>query len=615
MKAAAAQHQNVHRSFATPTGGGRRKLAFSTLAVFGALESKATEARGGCSQNQVQYEGALTKYTSIIFCHGIGSPREYLSAANFIDALDRQGNRENPSELGYIREISSEIEASSKDKGSFRNYVEFTRFQRIQDKPRPVKKYRVYEAYWAADQHKNPGIFGVLLWTLKIAFTFILTSASRWRKYPTHKRRILNKIKVSGDLRRKMEKRYSEFDNSDNRERFPKGRFRDFQKYLSESSSGQERDNLQELASAWRRGLKKGNLEAFLKAVVVATPLLAILVFTYTFFFFVSSKLVGTIEFDFLQIEVPSQIVAFLATLLVASGAWVLSRRLISDVMAWTTMHEGHERFLTRERRVNLAKDLIQDVLLDNNCTRCVLVGHSLGSAIILDAFLRLNSHCRATNISEADREKSVAEVRKVSHIFTIGSPIQKIASLFYADSGENHRYHRVRHSNPYLLDQPAWGEHGGPRIVNFWSRYDLVSSEINCLLQAMESNGDEGDAIGVDNIEVAPIGTPFPLAAHSGYFNDPFSMAVIYQSIASGNLSEARMHRASFKSEISGWMNIILTALSFLFVASIVLWISIDVNDGWLTAGVASMALITLSAVFAVIRLDYRRHRGDAKD
>lgn len=60
--------------------------------------------------------------------------------------------------------------------------------------------------------------------------------------------------------------------------------------------------------------------------------------------------------------------------------------------------------------------------------------------------------------------------------------------------------------------------------------------------------------------------------------------------------------------------MKIILTALSFLFVASIVLWISIDVNDGWLTAGVASMALITLSAVFAVIRMDYRRHRGDAK-
>ena len=558
---------------------------------------------------------ALTKYTSIIFCHGIGSPREYLSAANFIDALDRQGNRENPSELGYIRRISSKIEASSKDKGSFRNYVAFTRYQHIRGEPRPVKKYRVYEAYWAGDQNKSPGILGVLLWILKIAFTFALTATARWRKYPTHKRRILNKIEASGDLRRKMEKRYSEFDNSDNRGRFPKGRFRDFQEYLSESSSGQERGDLQELASAWRRGLKKNNLEAFLKVVVVSTPLLTLLVFTYTLFFFVSSKLVGTIEFDFLQIEVPSQIVAFLATLLAASGAWVLSRRLVSDVMAWTTMHEGHERFLTRERRVNLAKDLIQDVLSDNNCTRCVLVGHSLGSAIILDAFLRLNSHCRATNISKADREKFVAEVRKVSHIFTIGSPIQKIASLFYADSGENHRYHRVRHSNPYLLDQPAWGEHGGPRIVNFWSRYDLVSSEINCLLQAMESNGDERDAIGVDNIEVAPIGTPFPLAAHSGYFNDPFSMAVIYQSIASGNISEARMHRARFKSEISGWIKIILMALCFLFAASIVLWISIDVNDGWFTAGVASMALITLSAVFAVIRLDYRRHRGDAKD
>ncbi|SDW78899.1 hypothetical protein [Roseicitreum antarcticum] len=555
----------------------------------------------------------MTKHTSIIFCHGIGSPRQYLSAANFIDALDEQGNREDPSELGYIREISGKIEVSSRDNESFRNYIEFTRFQNIGKRPRSIKQYRVHEAYWAGDQHKNSSLFGVLIWVLKIVLAFTLTFASRWRKYPTQKRRILNKMKISGDLRRKIEKIYSEFDNGVGRKSFPNGSFREFQDHISEKSSVQDRLELKKLAAAWRKEVLKSNISALLKTVMVSVPILAFLFFIYIFFFFVSSKIVGGAEFEFVSTVEASHFAALIATLLATLMGWFISKRLISDVMAWTTMHESHESFLTRERRVNLAKDLLQDVLADPNCVRCVLVGHSLGSAIILDAFLRLNSYCRATNILESRRDKSIREVRKVSHIFTIGSPIQKIESLFYADSGEHHRYHRVRYSNPYLLDRPAWGEHGGPRIVNLWSRYDPVSSEINSLLQVGVPNSVEDDIIGVKNIEVAPVGAPLPLSTHSGYFKDPSSMAVIYQAIASGKLSEARMQRAEFKSSISRWEKSILAALFVLSLAFAGLWMSGSIIDGWLAVTITFMVLISLCATFATVRRDYRRHRGDA--
>ncbi|MVO16314.1 hypothetical protein GO984_10885 [Rhodobacteraceae bacterium CY05] len=397
---------------------------------------------------------------------------------------------------------------------------------------------------------------------------------------------------------------YEDFDNADSRRNFPKGKFEDFRKFLTSRSNETETEKLDKLAVTWRSEFVREATERLLRGLFVALPILSIFIFAYTIFYYIGSLLSRNIfEFSALSSYAP-QVTAILAVSALVFFGWRLVRRLVSDVIAWTTVHESQENFLVRERRVRLAQKIVKDVLEDENCSRCILIGHSLGSSIILEAFQRQNALCRATNISESERASAIGSIRKVSHIFTIGSPIEKISSLFYADSGKNHRYHKIRHSNPNRLAWPAWHTSGSPRLVNFWSRYDLISSRISSLQPANNAPWK-----GVENVEVAPVGAPFPLAAHSGYFRDTGAMSVIYQAIASGKISDQRLIRSEFKSEIKLKSKITLTLLFLTSIIGAFVWVYLGGENGWLQLCVVLLMLLSLSATFSVVRNDFKRH------
>lgn len=547
----------------------------------------------------------MKKYIAVIFCHGIGSPRHYLTTANFIDALDVQGSTENPKELGFIRNLSSEVEMLDDGEVSSRNYIKFSRIQNVKTRDRSTGDYRVYEAYWADDHHQNSSILYALCWLTKVIWFSVLAPASRWRSYPALRRRILNQMVVNERQRKKINKYYESFDNADGRRRFPKGRFKDFRQYIATLDNERETEALDKLAITWRSEFARMARERFFRVLVIALPVFAITSFVYAMSFYLVTLLFGnTLTSLNIHPSAPKFLAAFAVMVLLFFG-WRHIRRLVSDIIAWTTVHESQENFLVRERRVKLAQKLVRDVLGDPNCIRCVLVGHSLGSSIVLEAFQRENTLCRATNICARHRELAIGSIKKVSHIFTVGSPIEKIASLFHADSGEHHRYHRVKHSNPNRLDEPAWDASGGPRLINFWSRFDLISSSISSL-QALKNVSWNG----VENIEVSPIGAPLPFSAHSGYFKDAGTISVIYQAIISGNISEKRLSRAKFSSKITRITKTLLLSLYAVLILGVCVWLFNGIDSGWLKLCLFLLLFLSLAATFVVVRKDYTRHR-----
>lgn len=550
----------------------------------------------------------MKTYTAVIFCHGIGSPRHYLTTANFIDAIDAQGNLENPSEIGFLREFNNEIEVIDPEISSFRTYVSFTRFQKIKKKERPIKKYRVYEAYWADDHHSISSLGYTVLWLLKIVWFLLKSSLSSWRSYPALKMRALWRMEVDKNFR-KIEKLYDEFKNAEGRRLYPKGRFKDFQSFIYDRNSTQTAEKLTELARKWRSELRRGVWIGIGRGLIITGLLTSILAAFYTLFLYFSVSLADKVSIrDWSTIGV-AHLLATLATIVLVLTGWVMVRRLVSDVIAWTTTHESQRNFLVRERRVRIAQETLRNVLYDPDCARCVLIGHSLGSAIILEAFMRQNSICRASNIDPKDRDLATLAVSKVSHIFTVGSPIEKIATMFYADSGQYHRYHKIKHTNPNRLDKPAWSSEASPRVINFWSRYDLVSSAIQSLQAPPDAKWK-----GVENIEVGSDGAPFPLATHSGYFKDSSVVSVIFQAIASGKVQDSRLVTAAFQSEIKGFVKVGLVIFFVLASIWMIAGLYQGVQSGWQQLSVLTPLIISVVLIYAVIRKDYLRHRRASK-
>ncbi|WP_313138118.1 hypothetical protein [Paracoccus jeotgali] len=544
------------------------------------------------------------KYTAVIFCHGIGSPRHYLSTGQFLDALDAQGNLENKAELGFLRSFDNRIEITNRSSLTIRNYVSFRRIVEIKGRQRPVKEYRVYEAYWAGDSHVNLTLYSALYWITSILKRLFLSAFSNWRSYPSSKKRALREAPIDENKRRQLEKLYNEFGSPTARDAYPKGSFHDFITFSCSQNSSLPSEKIKELSIIWRRGVFYDVFSVLSRVFFFGFPLASVAALIFLSVLLIGIYLAG----KYLPLSQPffPVVLIFSATTTITFLAlpWYYVRRLVSDVISWTTINESHQNFLVRERRVCNAQRLIHDVLQDDGCDRCVLIGHSLGSSIILEAFSRENRLCRAQNIDSAEKTRLTDGVKKVSHIFAVGSPIESISRFFQNDSARSHRYHRIKHTDPNRLDAPAWDQSSSPRLINFWSRYDPVSSPIMSLEASPNTKWR-----GVENIEVAPLGAPGPLRAHSGYFNDKGVMRVIYQAVASGKLSEQRIRSSLYQGKVSKKLKAVSVAVLSLVAAIYMLSVIGVLAVGWLIAA-AALFIGICCVMYMAVRCELDKHR-----
>ena len=227
--------------------------------------------------------------------------------------------------------------------------------------------------------------------------------------------------------------------------------------------------------------------------------------------------------------QTPANVLAMLSLVLSAVGLTRFIKVYLGDVQFWCTYEETDEKHAKRSAILGQATLVLEHVLADRRCARVVVVAHSLGTAIAMDALLQLGRHNRARTADNPIRGPLPLE--KIVVFVTMGSPVDKIHFFFESYRSAYHRYIRVVEGIRGDITEIPFAKNRKPHIhwINFWDRADLVSG-------ALETPaGPRLADLRVDNVEVSSYAFPDPGASHSGYFQHREVIAHLYDVIFKG--------------------------------------------------------------------------------
>lgn len=475
----------------------------------------------------------MKKYTSVIYFHGVGTPQRHVSISNFLDHFDIFGQEQEKAGIGKPRNFK--YKADLLDDGSIANYIEFKKIVEIKGRARTQKTIRVYEAYWVPEAGSKFDFLYVFPWLLTRMISPLRVLLSDWRNFPSLRLAALQRFSETEDRKRpfeELERKYKDFENWENRRLFNRGSFAEFLDFLDASTgTSTPKDNLKELATYWKKSSSQ-NLRKLLTISAIAAFVPSLLVYWY-----ISATVTVFVQIgrDELWNWASALWLCSSIALIVAIFSWRRWARPIWDVIAWTMESESDHRFATKEKVVSFSQSLIRRSVEDENCENCVIVAHSLGTSIATEALLREGQIAKISNGQGNEAGKRIENLKKIRHIFTLGSPIDRIFFYFQSDRTFSHRYHRLFEEQRLSVSLPPFrniGYEGEAVIMNFWSRFDPISAAIRSLRKSVSERSD-----AIQNIEVAPRGIPLPLQTHTSYFSDRVVMKNIYWSVMSGKL------------------------------------------------------------------------------
>jgi len=533
-------------------------------------------------------------HTSIVFVHGVGDPKRHVSMSNFLDQFDLYAQGRSTPELGFPRKYQHKTELFGDEP---LNFIEFKKIVKTKDRDRIEKSVRVYEAFWSPEAQATFGIFYIIKWAFLRLLIPLFGCFSEWRKYPASKLLLLHELAFDsiklGDAQI-LEKKYREFENWELRKQHPKGLFSDFILFISSVSHIQDDDKnrLIKIAHTWRKSYVKHNISVFLYFIFTILSLISVVIL------FAKSIQVLLISYGNWYFNVYYSIAFTVASLGVFLMPSILNlTSYISDVIVWTMETEKDFRFSNRDKVVSYSQKLIKHVVGNKSCDDCVIVAHSLGTSIAMEAILKEGKLALISGDNGGVCDESVANISKVKSIFIAGSPIDHIFSLFQSDRTFSHRYQRFFEGARLSLNVPPfWNDKkAGPAVlINFWSRLDPISSRVFSLRKNL---GERKNAI--INHEVFPRGAPNPLAVHTQYFSDHHVMKEIYWAVMQSEQPQNKvqsLHRVLKFGRVFGWAG----GLFVVLVTALFLYAFLD---HYITALPLSAALI-LSALYYISQI-----------
>lgn len=161
------------------------------------------------------------------------------------------------------------------------------------------------------------------------------------------------------------------------------------------------------------------------------------------------------------------------------------------------------------------------------------MVGHSLGSAIALDALLDIGRRVRSGAVAPEG-----VGLDRIDTFITLGSPIDKVHHFFESSPSGNARYRRTVEEVRGDLGTPPFARPDGSvqiRWVNVWDLGDVISGSIET------ANARRRPELRVDDFEVATLPFPSPAGSHLGYFADAGVIGLIARAVA-GPLPPTRL-------------------------------------------------------------------------
>lgn len=505
------------------------------------------------------------RYTSIVYFHGMGTPKRYEELSRILDTLDRYAEAQADPQLGLLRGQLVRLE-SPRSGGD--EPIAFIEFFRLINSGRPdasrVGHFRLYESYWSPAAAGGVSSRQVLAWILTRTVNPIIVLFSSWRAHQRLKRTFLHRLyydrgRIPVRHFQTLNTIYRSFEGMAHRRKFPKGRFEDF---LQAAEAGNDDGSnatpeLVRLARSWRGKLISSQMSVLWTAatiigVLAASITLAIGVLLQ------GLDLIGAYPALLnpllaLSEGMPSWLAVVAAILLPL--IFFYSRgfftNFLSDVVFWTTTFEKDVRYQKRRDILRASEATLRHVLTDPSCERVVIVAHSLGTAIAYESLLALG---RRAQVEEAEgkttRPAAVTTLlHKLSHLITFGSPIDRIFYFFNLTYSRYHRFNKVT--------DDLMGGTGDPpfRIrkkrvlqwINIRDRNDPVASRL------FSPRGRIPNREDIIEVEVACSHVPNPVRAHVGYFDARLSAKLLFDAcILNREQVQAQDPRSPFSHQFS---------------------------------------------------------------
>ncbi len=540
------------------------------------------------------------RHTSVIYFHGIGAPDRESSLAQLLDYFDLFGQEQKKAEVGKPRGFDYKYEEVLGEEDPI-GYVEFKRILENKGTPFVDREVRFYEAYWTPEQDSVFTLRFLLSWMLSRASRPFDVARSNWRSFASLKINSLHRLIGESDhsLAQRLERLFRDFENWGNRSKYPKGSASEFLDFVR-SSSVQEPEKVIKLALRWIRSFYQQALLSCLAAIfgifVFLTTCFAVLkLVIYCWFRINSDEVWSTSEILVWTIAAPT-------ILIFIWQARSIFRTHLADVLTWTISSEREVGFNAKLRVLSYAQKLFRQVAGNEGCDRCIIIGHSLGSSIALEALMREGRNAKMTGTG------NTGWLGKISHIFTIGSPIELIFDFFQADRSHSHRHSRLEEAKRLSLSLPPFLVDDKPtsvRIVNVWSKLDPLSYE---LFSPRRSISEPWDTIV--NLEVLSANAPFN--CHTSYFKDRNVMRSIFWTVMTGRLPSATSNP---KVLLPSRVSIFIFLLSFIStLLSIFIFILIS-ESAFLLVPFFSVLFITGISVFVTVAnasREYVRESGE---
>lgn len=515
------------------------------------------------------------KHTSIVYFHGMGTPRRYEELSRVLDTLDRYSQQVNDiEELGLLRAQDMDWEPSRAAPDSLVAYIEFLRLiwtpaKPNDDKlePRPVGSFRLYESYWSPAAAGGMSAIQVAVWVLLRIFTPFEVWRRRWRDHQRFKLSFLNRMfydrgPMPARRFQRLHSIYRAFENMDARRRYPRGSMNDFRAFIVDNTSveGQERSDLLSLSKTWGEEVNRSQRQVLL----VGSTLLALLFGVATIgvslmlrvlSWFDAADWAGDLAVMALAFPVAMAIVSLALTPVI----WIYGRRFfrnfLADVVFWTTTFEKDVRYSKRRDILRNCEDTLRHVLADADCDRVVIVGHSLGTAIAYETLLNLGRRVTAERNRPAGGKTSVDDlgplVKKISHIVTCGSPIDRISYFFNLAFSRYHRFNRVRDAAIGQTSDLPFQDDRERKIqwINVRDAADPIASRL------FAPRGKIPNREEILEIEVSSSHIPNPAGAHVGYFDAVLSAKLLFDAcILNRQQTQAQQERSTTSRRYTVW-------------------------------------------------------------
>jgi hypothetical protein len=471
----------------------------------------------------------------------MGEQRRFEEVSHLIDELERYDCRPGPPQTEDQKVVDSIDALKQEVSKAGPKLLPDDKFKVLSEAPRselgrPVtytreiygekQEVRFYEAYYADVSAGGMPPLSVLWWLLKLGLMPIRVLLTRWRgRMRLHKATLFGlrtalKNRNDNDYCELIE-RYDAFENLDARREYPKGRFWNFW-YFLQHGTPEDRKNcshLRKLAVQWWLRFVWTQLWIMFLILSLIAGLLLLGVY----------GIPALVQyFRSLPVPLPQILLTLLAGLglLLLYGANYFLRSFLSDVYFWTTYQETSEKSQKRRAILNRCADYISHVIADDKCRRVVLVGHSLGTTVLHDTLFDL-----AARAGVGMQRGLKRDLKKIQHIVTLASPVDKIHYLFESTFSESHRFNEVIEETRGDLSKPPFSSEDGQRRIhwiNIWNQADVVSSRLYTPV-GLSTLAGQKRLLEVYNFEVALDYFPEPATAHTEYFKNKFVLEIIY--------------------------------------------------------------------------------------